>query len=370
MTSTATRRWPWVLPILVYAAATLEMVIMVTPFAAYFYSVYTPLLHGLEASPLTAWLPQFFLPHLAHTKIAAFRYLEWLGAVLALVGLLGFVGCAIQLYYGKFIKKRLVTGGLYGRVRHPQYLMLIIGGAGFLLLWPRFFILVTFLMMLGLYYMLARFEEETIRKRYGPETDTYLARVAMFNPFRKPVESQAWRPLPRATALGIWVGVFAVSLLLAFGLRALAVSQLYAVTRADANATALAFRPLDEESMQSIISAVLETPALTTLRDADADLVLLMQINDGRSQLAHLLIDLGMKAERRRALVLSDAGWFVVVSRVLPRDAEATGSPDPFSLAATTEPLYLVNVPKAAGPTTVEKLAPELFYPGFARILF
>jgi len=95
-----------------------------------------------------------------------------------------------------------------------------------------------------------------------------------------------------------------------------------------------------------------------------------MQINDGRSQLAHLLIDLGMKAERRRALELPDAGWFVIVSRVLPRDAEATGSPDPFSLAATTEPLYLVNVPKAAGPATVVPLTPDLFYKGFARILF
>jgi protein-S-isoprenylcysteine O-methyltransferase Ste14 len=346
------------------------MVIMVTPFAAYFYSVYTPLLHGLEASPLTAWLAQFFLPHLAHTKIAAFRYLEWFGALLALVGLLGFVACAIQLYYGKFIKKRLVTGGLYGRVRHPQYLMLIIGGAGFLLLWPRFFILVTYLMMLGLYYMLARFEEETIRKRYAPETDAYLARVAMFNPFRKPVGGEAWRPLPRATALGLWAGAFAVSLLLAFGLRALSVSQLYAVTRADANVTALAFRPLDEESMQSIIGAVLATPALTTLRGADAEPALLMQINDGRSQLVHLLIDLGMKAERRRALELPDAGWFVVVSRVLARDADAPRAPNPFSLAATTEPLYLVNLPKADGPATVAPLAPELFYPGFARILF
>ncbi len=64
MTSTTTSRWPWVVPILIYAAATLEMIIMVTPFAAYFYSVYTPLLHGLEASAATAWLPQFFLPHL------------------------------------------------------------------------------------------------------------------------------------------------------------------------------------------------------------------------------------------------------------------------------------------------------------------
>ena len=61
MTSTTTSRWPWMIPILVYAAATREMIIMVKPFAAYFYSVYTPLLHGLEASAATAWLPQLVI---------------------------------------------------------------------------------------------------------------------------------------------------------------------------------------------------------------------------------------------------------------------------------------------------------------------
>ena len=378
MTSTTTTRWPWIVPILVYAAATLEMIIMVTPFAAYFYSVYTPLLHGLEASAATAWLPQFFLPHLAYTKIAAFRYVEWLGAVLALVGLVGFLVCAIQLYYGKFIKKQLVTGGLYGRIRHPQYLMLIIGGAGFLLLWPRFFILVTYLVMLGLYYMLARHEEETIRTLYGSDTDAYLARVAMFNPFRRPREGRSWQPLPRATALGIWVGVCVLSLLVAFGLRALAISQFYTVTQADSNVTALSFREMSDAAMREIMDQALTTPTLTTLREDNPDIALIMQINDGRSQLTHLLIDLGMKAERRRKLELPEEGWFVVVSRVLPRyqnqdrnqDRDATQAPSPFSLAARTEPVYLINLQKDAGDAAVIDLSPDLFYEGFARILF
>jgi len=369
-TSRRPNRWPWVVPILIYAAATLEMIIMVSPFAAYFYSVYTPLLHGLEASAATAWLPQFFLPHLAYTKIAAFRYVEWFGAFLALVGLIGFLACAIQLYYGKFIKKKLVTGGLYGRVRHPQYLMLIIGGAGFLLLWPRFFILVTYLVMLGLYYMLARFEEETIRKRYGSETDAYLARVAMFNPFRKPREDADWQPLSRSTALGIWVGVFAVSLLLAFGLRALAVSQFYAVAQQDPDVTALSFRAMSDDAIRAVMDSALQTDALTNLVEENPDVALVMQINDGRSQLTHLLIDLGMKADRRRALELPDDGWFIAVSGVVPRDPDAGRAPSPFSLAAKIEPLYLISLSKDAGEATVTDLAPDLFYQGFARILF
>ena len=370
MSSTTTSRWPWAVPILIYAAATLEMIIMVTPFAAYFYSVYTPLLHGLEASAATAWLPQFFLPHLAHTKIAVFRYVEWLGAILALFGLIGFIACAIQLYYGKFIKKKLVTGGLYGRVRHPQYLMLIIGGAGFLLLWPRFFILVTYVVMLGLYYMLARFEEETIRKRYGADTDAYLARVSMFNPFRKPREGQDRQPWPRSTALGIWVGGFAVSLLLAFGARALAVSQFYAVERKDPDVTALAFRELGDEDIRAVMDSALRTAALTKLLAEKPDTALVMQINDGRSQLTHLLIDLGIKAEQRRVLELPDDGWFVVVSRVLPRNPDAEQAPSPFSLAAKVEPIYLISLDKVNDNTTVTQLTPDLFYAGFARILF
>ena len=370
MTSTTTSQWPWVVPIMIYAAATLEMIIMVTPFAAYFYSVYTPLLNGLEASAATAWLPQFFLPHLAYTKIAAFRYVEWFGALLALAGLIGFLVCAIQLYYGKFIKKKLVTGGLYGRVRHPQYLMLIIGGAGFLLLWPRFFILVTYLVMLGLYYMLARHEEETIRERYGSETDAYLARVSMFNPFRKPRKNQDWQPLPRSTALGIWVGVFAVSLLLAFGLRALAVSQFYAAAPQDPNVTALSFREMSDDAIRMIMDAALQTGALNSRLEENPDMALVMQINDGRSQLTHLLIDLGMKAELRRTLELPDAGWFIVVSSVLPRDPDAGAMPGPFSLSARFEPLYLISIGKDADDATVIELTPDLFYPGFARILF
>jgi protein-S-isoprenylcysteine O-methyltransferase Ste14 len=370
MTSTTTKRWPWVVPILIYAAATLEMIIMVTPFAAYFYSVYTPLLHVLEGSAATAWLPQFFLPHLAYTKIAAFRYVEWFGAFLALVGIIGFFACAIQLYYGKFIKKKLVTGGLYGRVRHPQYLMLIIGGAGFLLLWPRFFILVTYLVMLGLYYLLARFEEETIRKRYGSDTDAYLARVSMFNPFRKPQDDREWQPLPRATALGIWVGAFTLSLLLAFGLRALAVSQFYAVTQEDPDVTALSFRELSDDAIGAVMDSALRTVALTKAQEENPDLALVMQINDGRSQLTHLLIDLGMKAERRRELALPDEGWFIAVSRVLPRDPDTVQAPSPFSLTARIEPLYLVSLSKDTDDATVTDLTPDLFYPGFARILF
>ena len=80
------------------------------------------------------------------------------------------------------------------------------------------------------------------------------------------------------------------------------------------------------------MNSALQTVALTNLLEENPQYALFMQINDGRSQLTHLLIDLGMKADRRRELKLPDDGWFLVVSRVLSRDPDAGATPDPFSL--------------------------------------
>jgi protein-S-isoprenylcysteine O-methyltransferase Ste14 len=372
----SSRRWPWIAPILLYAASALEMIIMVTPFAAYFYSVYTPLFDGLEQSAATAWLPQFFLPHLAYTKISLFRGFNWLGAILSLIGIVGFFACAIQLYYGKFIKKQLVSGGLYGRVRHPQYLLLMIGGAGFLLLWPRFFILTTYLMMLGLYYILARHEEETIRERYGSASDDYLARVPMFNPFRAP--GQVGEPVARSRAITIWLTVVAASMVVAFGLRAVAVSQLYAVQTSlpgqSQNVTALSFRAMNDGAIRLTMASVLETQSLQTLLEQDPDMALFMQINNGRSQLTHLLIDLGMTPEARGALGGPKDGYYIVVSQVVARDPDVQKPPGVFSLGARIEPLFLVGpgdqAGDQAGDLTVSELTTDQFYQGFARILF
>lgn len=346
------------------------MIIMVTPFAAYFYSVYTPLLGGLEQSAATAWLPQFFLPHLAHTKLALFRAVNWVGAVLTLIGLVGFLACAVQLYYGKFVRKRLVTGGLYGRVRHPQYLMLIIAGAGLLLLWPRFFILVTYLMMLGLYYVLARHEEEVIRHRYGAVTDDYLARVPMLNPFAGARADGHAGPLPRSTALAVWLGIGAVSLAAAFGLRALAVSQLYAVRSEAPNVTAVAFRELSDEDIGATADAVMATEPLRVLVRQNPQASLFMQINDGRSSLRHLLIDLGMTPAALDAVAVPRDARTAVVSRVLASAAGGGDSPDAFALGARIEPLFLAAASEGERGFTVSELTAGQFHEGFARILF
>ena len=59
---------------------------------------------------------------------------------------------------------------------------------------------------------------------------------------------------------------------------------------------------MDDEAINTVIDAALEIPAVRSLLQDDSELTLFMQINAGRSQLTHLLIDLGMTADARRGL--------------------------------------------------------------------
>ena len=132
---------------LTYLFITLEMLFMVTPFAFYYYSVYSPLLAVPASFRATAWLPAFFLPHLS-TEI-----LPSLGGLIFVLGLLGFFLSAFQLYYAKFRRRGVVQSAFYRRIRHPQYLFLAIAGLGLLIVWPRFILLIVYVNMLWFYYV-------------------------------------------------------------------------------------------------------------------------------------------------------------------------------------------------------------------------
>jgi protein-S-isoprenylcysteine O-methyltransferase Ste14 len=368
--TTTSSRWPWIAPILLYAVSALEMIIMISPAAAYFYSVYTPLFHGLEQFSATAWLPQFFLPHLAHTQWPLFRALNLIGAALTLLGLVGFLVCAVQLYYGKFVRKQLVSGGLYGRVRHPQYLCLAVAGAGLLMLWPRFFILATYLLMLGFYYALARHEEELVRKRYGQPAEAYMARVPMFNPFRGTADTAECRPPAPARALTVWAVTVVAGLGLAFLLRSVAVDQLYVVRMESPPLTAVALRSRPEAEIRALAETVLASTPLQSRAAGAADAPLFLQIGTGTGLLKHLLIDLGMTTDSVDRLEYLDGAEFAVVSGVAPHDAAAGVSANPFALSTRIEPLFLAQRMPGAPDVTVTRLTSDQFHPRFSRILF
>ncbi len=183
---------PWALVVL-YLAVALEVVIMISPFTAYFYTIYAPVLRQLEARPATAWLTAFFLPHITRTQnplltVRAFSAPALLGA-----GLLIFLAGAVQVYTAKLRKRGVVSGGLYATVRHPQYLGLAVAGLGLLLYWPRFIILVLYLTMLLVYYLLARDEERRMTARFGDGYRAYAATRPMFLPWRRGRGIVGWR---------------------------------------------------------------------------------------------------------------------------------------------------------------------------------
>lgn len=160
----------------------IEVLIMISPFALYWYSVYTPALQGMYRTRWTAWMESFFLPHSVVTNSAFLEFLRWkVGPYLFSLGLLAFLALAIQLYSAKLRKKGVVRGGIYRYVRHPQYLFLSIAGLGLLTLWPRMVILVFYLGMLIAYYLLARSEEGRMVRAH-PGYAEYQERTVMFVP--------------------------------------------------------------------------------------------------------------------------------------------------------------------------------------------
>ena len=154
--------------ILAYCLIGIEIIVMISPFALYFYSVYAPILNLLASSQLTSWTTEFFLPHMVFLDdpvILGISYLQ----VLMVIGLLLFFTAAVPLYWGRFTGKGVVTFSFYSKIRHPQYLFLALSGFGLLLYWPRFIILIFFVTMLYVYYILARNEEWRMKQEVSGE---------------------------------------------------------------------------------------------------------------------------------------------------------------------------------------------------------
>lgn len=80
-------------------------------------------------------------------------------------------------------QNRLATDGLYGLVRHPQYIGLFIGlfGEG-VVHWPTVFSVVLFPLIILVYTLLAYREERRMLEQFGDEYRVYRERVPMFFP--------------------------------------------------------------------------------------------------------------------------------------------------------------------------------------------
>ncbi len=89
-----------------------------------------------------------------------------------------------ELYRAKK-EERMVTDGLYGLVRHPQYTGLFIGlfGEG-VIHWPTIFSVGLFPIIVLAYVLLARKEEKKVIDEFGEEYLEYMRQVPAFLPVK------------------------------------------------------------------------------------------------------------------------------------------------------------------------------------------
>jgi len=80
----------------------------------------------------------------------------------------------------------LATTGPYARIRHPQYIGLVLIMFGFLLQWPTILTLAMFPVLVYVYLRLAHREEQEVEAEFGEEYARYAANTPAFFPrFRK-----------------------------------------------------------------------------------------------------------------------------------------------------------------------------------------
>jgi len=168
--------------IIVFFIIAFEIMIMISPFAFFFYSVFNPVFKWLDQYSATRWLTSFFLPHMILPPTLFLKTIRIFGSAFFIVGTLTFIICALQVYLGKIFKWGVASKGLYKYIRHPQYLALGIWGVGMSILWPRFIVLATLSLMFVLYYFLAKNEQRRMLNQYGKTYEQYMKNTGMFFP--------------------------------------------------------------------------------------------------------------------------------------------------------------------------------------------
>ncbi len=243
-----------------YCLIGVEIIIMISPFALYFYSVYAPVLQYLSSSSYLSWTTEFFLPHMVFTHdpvIIGISYFQ----VFLVIGLLLFFSAAIPLYYGRFTNKGIVAFSFYAKTRHPQYLFLAISGFGLLLYWPRFLILIMYVNMLFVYYLLARNEEWRMKQEAPGEYEKYMQTTPMFLPGEPGGKIYkllfSWIQPKWLGLLVTYCLVLVLSVSLAMAMRSYTVSRLQTVSLDRTTLLPIFPRPVDEvrELYQAVVAS-------------------------------------------------------------------------------------------------------------------
>lgn len=255
--------------IVLYFIVGLEIMIMISPFAGFFYSVFNPFLLVIAKYPSTKWLSAFFLPHMVVPPDDFLKFVRIMGSVLFVSGMTVFFICALQVYANKFLKKGTTLKGLYSVIRHPQYVGLGVAGIGLSVLWPRFLVPVLWLVMIALYYLLAKDEEKRMLRQYPETYREYMKKTGMFLP--KGIDKY-FTNLGVAGKVALFTLIAAIALGKAFFLRDYTVKHLPLWT--DSNIVALAVMPDDMQKMEHRMPDILSMVEVKTrLKDNEHYLI-------------------------------------------------------------------------------------------------
>lgn len=295
----------------VFMIAISEMVFMASPFAAYFYSSYSPVLKWTENHSYSIWLTDFFVPHLSTPASVWIRWFLKIPLFVTGVGLASFIVHAAYLYWTKFVKKTVATALLYRYVRHPQYLSFAIAGIGLVFLWPRFINLLLFFVMLIGYYALAQNEEERVERQHGERYLLYKRRAGMFLPGNiggKMVNAVlGWLPFASIHGYAALVLLLIVGLAAGFYLRAQSVKTLHHVVQSNA---LIVFLDQPANVSQSEIES--EIARVQTNQPARTATIPLFYVVSKKHRLLHLLIDSGVARDAVTESKLPEASWYLV----------------------------------------------------------
>jgi len=248
--------------VLLYFIIALELLIMISPFAVFFYAAFNPFLLFLAKWTATRWLADFFLPHMVLPPGPFLKTIRVAGSVFFVGGAVVFFICAGQVYVNKLFRRVPAAGGLYRWIRHPQYVALALTGLGLAILWPRFLTIVLWTVMVALYTVLARDEERRMVAQFGDVYGTYMERTGMFLP--RMVEQAAGRlirPLSPSLRGFVWFGLVAgLAIGGAFALRAYTVAKL--PLWSSGRVVALAILPGDAMMLEHRMAELLDLPEI------------------------------------------------------------------------------------------------------------
>ncbi len=251
--------------IVLYFVIAFEVLIMISPFAGFFYAVFNPILLQLAASPATRWLSAFYLPHMVLPESRLLIFIRVMGSILFVGGMAIFLVCAAQIYTAKFRKKGAVLGGLYSVIRHPQYLALCAAGLGLSILWPRFLTLVLWLLMIVVYVVLAKDEERRMLNAHRETYQAYMQKTGMFLP--QSVE-RLLAPSSLLLKAVLIIAFAAITLGSAAALRAYTIHTLTLWTNGT-NVSAVAILPEDKFKMDHRMGDILAATPVRELLQPD-----------------------------------------------------------------------------------------------------